>query len=87
MQWDRKLDGLIAQAVMSIPAIKAVEIGLGVESANIWGSEMHDEIFIKDGKYFRKTNNAGGLEGGMTNGEDIVITATMKPIPTINNRF
>lgn len=83
VQWDRKLDGFIAQAVMSIPAIKAVEIGFGVECANVFGSEMHDEIFIENGKYIRKTNNAGGLEGGMTNGEDLVVKATMKPIPTL----
>lgn len=84
VQWDRKLDGLIAQAVMSIPAVKSVEVGLGVKSAEIFGSEMHDEMFISDdGKYFRKTNNAGGIEGGMTNGEDVVISAVMKPIPTM----
>lgn len=83
VQWDRKLDGVISQAVMSIPAVKAVEIGFGVECANVLGSEMHDEIFIESDKYFRKTNNAGGLEGGMTNGEDLVVKATMKPIPTL----
>lgn len=83
VQWDRKLDGLIAQAVMSIPAIKAVEFGLGVKSAEVLGSGMHDEIFVENGKYFRKTNNAGGIEGGMTNGEDLVVIATMKPIPTL----
>lgn len=83
VQWDRKLDGLIVQSVMSIPAIKSVEIGLGSDSANVFGSEMHDEIFIEDNRYLRKTNNAGGLEGGMTNGEDLVIKATMKPIPTL----
>lgn len=83
VQWDRKLDGLIAQAVMSIPAVKAVEIGLGTESADTLGSEMHDEIFIENDKYFRKTNNAGGLEGGITNGEDLVVKAVMKPIPTM----
>lgn len=83
VQWDRKLDGIIAQAVMSIPAIKSVEIGLGANSANVFGSEMHDEIFVENGKYYRKTNNAGGIEGGMTNGEDIVVKAAMKPIPTI----
>lgn len=83
VQWDRKLDGLIAQAVMSIPAVKAVEIGLGVGSAEVLGSEMHDEIFVENGKYFRKTNNAGGLEGGITNGENLVVKATMKPIPTL----
>lgn len=89
VQWDRKLDGLISQAVMSIPAVKAVEIGLGVKSAEVFGSEMHDEIFINENsieestKYYRKTNNAGGLEGGMTNGEDLIVKATMKPIPTL----
>lgn len=83
VQWDRKLDGLLAQAVMSIPAIKAVEIGLGTECANIYGSEMHDELFIENDKFIRKTNNAGGLEGGMTNGENLVIKAVMKPIPTL----
>lgn len=83
VQWDRKLDGLIAQSVMSIPAVKAVEIGLGSQSANVFGSEMHDEIFIENEKFVRKTNNAGGLEGGMTNGEDLVVKAAMKPIPTL----
>lgn len=83
VQWDRKLDGIIAQAVMSIPAVKAVEIGLGVQSGEVFGSEMHDEIFIGNGKYIRKTNNAGGIEGGMTNGEDLIVKATMKPIPTM----
>lgn len=83
VQWDRKLDGLIAQAVMSIPAVKAVEIGLGVECANVLGSEMHDEMFVESDKILRKTNYAGGLEGGMTNGEDLVIKTTMKPIPTL----
>lgn len=83
VQWDRKLDGAISQIVMSIPAIKAVEIGLGVKSADVLGSEMHDEIFIRNGDYLRKTNNAGGIEGGMTNGENLIVKATMKPIPTM----
>jgi len=84
VQWDRKLDGIIAQALMSIPAVKAVEIGLGCKSAEVFGSEMHDEIFIdENGKTFRKTNNAGGIEGGITNGENLEISATMKPIPTL----
>lgn len=83
VQWDRKLDGLLAQAVMSIPAVKSVEIGLGADSADVFGSEMHDEIFIENDKYYRKTNNAGGLEGGITNGEDLVLKAVMKPIPTL----
>jgi len=83
VQWDRKIDGLIAQAVMSIPAVKSVEIGLGVKSAEVFGSQMHDEIYIENGQYFRKTNNAGGIEGGMTNGENLVVKASMKPIPTL----
>lgn len=83
VQWDRKLDGLIAQAVMSISAVKSVEIGLGVECANVLGSGMHDEMFVENGKLVRKTNMAGGLEGGMTNGEDLVVKAVMKPIPTL----
>lgn len=83
VQWDRKLDGLIAQAVMSIPAIKSVELGIGEKCADIYGSQMHDEIFIENGKYYRKTNNAGGIEGGMTNGENLVVKASMKPIPTL----
>lgn len=83
VQWDRKLDGLIAQAVMSIPAVKSVEIGLGEKVAQTLGSLVHDEIFVENGKYFRKTNNAGGIEGGMTNGENVVVRACMKPIPTM----
>lgn len=83
VQWDRKLDGLIAQALMSIPAIKSVEIGAGAECANIFGSAMHDEIFVENERYYRKTNNAGGLEGGMTNGENLIVKAAMKPIPTM----
>lgn len=83
VQWDRKLDGIISQAVMSIPAVKAVEIGLGSDCAYISGSQVHDEIFFENEKYLRKTNNAGGIEGGMTNGENLVVKATMKPIPTL----
>ena len=83
VNWDRRLDGRLAQAVMSIPAVKSVEIGAGTKSAELKGSQMHDEIFFENGKYFRKTNNAGGIEGGMTNGEEVVITGTMKPIPTL----
>ena len=83
VHWDRKLDGRIAQAVMSIPAVKSVEIGAGIESAELMGSKMHDEIFIADDKIYRKTNNAGGIEGGMSNGEPIVVKVAMKPIPTM----
>lgn len=83
VHWDRRLDGLLAQALMSIPAVKAVEIGLGVKSGEKSGVEVHDEIFFNGVKITRKTNNAGGLEGGMTNGEPLVLTITMKPIPTM----
>lgn len=83
VHWDKALDGRIAQAVMSIPAIKAVEIGAGVEAGFLKGSQMHDEIFVKQKSVYRNTNNAGGLEGGMTNGETLVVKGTMKPIPTM----
>ena len=83
VHWDRKLDGLLAQAIMSIQAVKSVEIGLGNKVAETLGSKTHDEIFVEDGKYIRKTNNAGGIESGMSNGEDIIITASMKAIPTM----
>ena len=83
VHWDRMLDGRIAQAVMSIPAIKAVEIGNGEHAAELKGSEFHDEMFLENGKITRETNNAGGIEGGMTNGENLQIFATMKPIPTL----
>jgi len=86
-QWDRKLDGLIAQAMMSIHAAKAVEIGSGIESARKPGSIAHDEIFYNPERrrFFRKTNRAGGLEGGITNGSDLRIRLYMKPIPTLRN--
>ena len=86
VHWDRRLDGLIAQAVMSIPAIKSVGIGFGHNVAKIPGSKMHDEIFPKDknsGDYIRKTNNSGGIEGGITNGSPIIVRTAMKPIPTL----
>ncbi|MGM0508515.1 MAG: chorismate synthase [Fusobacteriota bacterium] len=84
VHWDRKLDSKLAGAMMSVPAIKGVEIGIGFENSQKLGSEVHDEIFYdKKTGYYRKTNNAGGLEGGMTNGEDVVIKAVMKPIPTL----
>lgn len=91
VQWDRKLDARLAMALMSIQAIKGVEIGLGFDASRRPGSHVQDEIFydsvrISQGKktgYFRKTNNAGGLEGGITNGEDVVVRAAMKPIPTL----
>lgn len=84
IQWDKKLDGRFAAAIMSIQAIKAVEIGDGWANANKFGSEVHDEIFMDaDKKVYRKTNRAGGIEGGMTNGEPVIIRAAMKPIPTL----
>lgn len=84
VHWDRALDGRIAQAVMSIPAVKAVEVGAGVDAGYLKGSQMHDELFVaKDKSVYRNTNNAGGLEGGMTNGEALVIRGTMKAIPTM----
>ncbi len=82
--WDRKLDGLIAGAFMSIQAIKGVEIGQGFGAAFKRGSEVHDEIFYdKSTSYYRKTNNAGGIEAGISNGCPIVVRAAMKPIPTL----
>jgi chorismate synthase len=83
MQWDRKLDGLLSQAVMSIQGVKSVEIGAGKDAAGNFGSRVHDEISVASGKIVRKSNNAGGIEGGMTNGEPIVIRTAMKPIPTL----
>ena len=83
-QWDRRLDGKLAGALMSIQAIKGVEIGAGFGCAHVPGSEIHDEIFMgADGLPYRRTNRAGGLEGGMTNGETLVVRAAMKPIPTL----
>ena len=83
VQWDRKLDGKIAQAVMSIPAVKSVSFGNGQHGYKIPGSEFHDQMYAENGKVIRKTNNAGGVEGGMTNGEPLVVKAVMKPIPTL----
>lgn len=84
-QWDRKINARLSNAIMSIQAIKGVEIGLGFEAAKRFGSDVHDEIFYdkKSKRFYRKTNNAGGIEGGMTNGEEIIIRAAMKPIPTL----
>ncbi len=84
IQWDRRLDGKLAGALMSIQAIKGVEIGAGFNCAILPGSQIHDEMFLDEaGKVYRKTNRAGGLEGGMTNGEELVVKAAMKPIPTL----
>lgn len=88
VQWDRKLDGQLAQALMSIHAIKAVGIGVGPAVGDLPGSEVHDEIVRGDiagplGVLARPTNRAGGLEGGITNGEDVRVSAWMKPIATL----
>jgi chorismate synthase len=90
VQWDRKLDGRLAQALMSIPAIKAVGIGRGPDAAALPGSRLHDEILPRTGprpasgvEVIRPTNNAGGLEGGVTNGEDLRVSVYMKPIATL----
>lgn len=80
---DRKLDGRLAGAVMSIQAIKGVEIGLGFSTAHRFGSKVHDPIAYGDGRYLRPSNGAGGLEGGVTNGQPIVLRAAMKPISTL----
>jgi chorismate synthase len=84
VQWDRKLDGRIAQAVLSIQAFKGVEFGIGFEVAKRRGSQVHDEIFYdKQQGFYRETNRAGGFEGGMTNGAPIVVRGVMKPISTL----
>ena len=84
IQWDRRLDARLSGALMSIQAIKGVEIGAGFEYANLPGSLAHDEIFLDELQHvYRKTNHAGGIEGGMSNGEAIVVRAVMKPIPTL----
>ena len=82
VHWDRMLDGKVAQAVMSIPAVKSVSIG-NQDAYKMLGSEFHDQMYLENGKIVRKTNNAGGIEGGMTNGEPLIVTAVMKPIPTL----
>ena len=82
VHWDRRLDANLSRAMMSIPGIKGVEIGAGFDSAKLPGSKMHDGI-LYDGSFHRSSNNAGGIEGGISNGEDILITCAMKPIPTL----
>jgi chorismate synthase len=83
-QWDAKLDGRLAQAVMSVPAVKAVEIGAALAACRGFGSDAHDAILRSpDGRWVRPTNRAGGTEGGVTNGTDVVVTAYKKPIATL----
>ena len=84
VHWDRKIDSLLAQALMSIQAVKAVEIGDGWDVAGRRGSTSHDEIFWEDGRYRRHTTYAGGVEGGITTGELVVARAAMKPLATLN---
>jgi len=87
IQWDKRLDARLAGALMSIQAVKGAEIGIGFEAARRRGSEVHDEIFYDTArrglKFYRKTNNAGGIEGGISNGENIILRAALKPIPTL----
>ena len=82
VHYDRKLDGMIAQAMMSIHAMKAVELGSGIDNAKKRGTEVHDEFVIEDDRILRTSNRAGGLEGGMTNGMPVVVRTYMKPIST-----
>lgn len=84
VHWDRKFDARLASALMSIQAIKGVEVGVGFNCARLPGSKVHDEIFYEDEKgFYHKTNRAGGIEGGMTNGEPVILRGAMKPIPTL----
>jgi chorismate synthase len=83
MHYDRRLDGRIAQALMSIPSVKAVEIGNGIAGATMLGSEFQDQIIYKGRRFARKTNDTGGIEGGMSNGEDIICRVYHKPLSTL----
>jgi chorismate synthase len=88
VSWDRKLDGRLAGALMSIQAVKGVEIGIGFQAASVPGSQVHDAIdpaesLSHTGRVHRRTNNAGGLEGGITTGEPLVLRVAMKPISTL----
>jgi len=84
VQWDRRLDAGLAEAVMSIPGIKGVQIGLGFHGAGLSGSRVHDAIYYDRFKgFYRQTNRAGGVEGGVSNGETVIVSAAMKPIPTL----
>lgn len=87
VQWDRRIDFSLAGAVMSIPAVKAVSIGRGIEASFLPGSRVHDEIKYDKNKrsFSRSTNNAGGIEGGITNGETLIVRGFMKPIATLSS--
>ena len=81
--WNNKLNARLGEAILSINGIKSASIGDGSNSKNKLGSELHDEIDYEDNQFKRLSNNCGGIEGGMSNGQDIIITGTMKPIPTL----
>lgn len=83
MQYSAKLDAILCSAMMSVQAVKGVEVGMGFDVGRVRGSAVHDEIFYREGAFVRSTNNAGGIEGGMSNGQPIVLRAAMKPIPTL----
>jgi chorismate synthase len=84
VSWEERLDGRIAQAIMSIQAMKGVGIGRGFELAGVYGSQAHDEIFWSEERgFYRETNRAGGIEGGMTTGDPVLVQAAMKPLPTL----
>jgi len=83
VHWDRKLDGRIAQAMLSVPAVKGISIGDAFHIAQSWGSEAHDEIYYNESGFYRKTNRSGGTEGGITTGQDLRIRAAMKPLSTL----
>jgi chorismate synthase len=84
VSWQERLDGVVAQAILSIQAVKGVAVGDGIEVAGLPGSQAHDEIFYSDDRgFYRETNRAGGLEGGMTTGDPLVVRGYMKPLPTL----
>ena len=84
VSWRERLDGVLGQAILSIQAVKGVAVGDGIEVAGLPGSEAHDEIFYDDERgFYRQTNRAGGLEGGMTTGDPLVVRGYMKPLPTL----
>ncbi len=88
LQWDQRLDARLAGAMVSIPAFKGVEIGIGMQAARRLGSKVHDEIYPgKEGLPTRRTNRAGGLEGGMTNGANLIVRGGMKPISSLKRRL
>ena len=83
MTYREKLDARLAGALMSVQAVKGVEVGQGFALATLKGSQAHDEIYYQDGRFTHASNRAGGIEGGMSSGEEIVLRAAMKPIPTL----